>query len=248
MSSAHGCPFHSGGKGISLGEIGGIVRSGDRSRMKKAIDQLAQAIRATPDLEEAKGEALTFIAILTVALLEVGAGKDMHRVQLDAARLLEPISTHEQVVRAALEIAVGLTASICVPIKKPNLEVVDAILAYLNDNLDRELTDEVVAQHFAISVSHFRYLFREVTGKPYSQFVMALRLERAKEMIVSDPFQPINLVWRACGFHAAAHFTRSFTRRFSATPDALRRSSIALQVGSAPETDARTDPMPAGRS
>lgn len=59
-----GCPFHSQTGGIALSEIGGIVRCGDRYRLGKALAQLERSLMLTDDLDEARGEALTFIAMV----------------------------------------------------------------------------------------------------------------------------------------------------------------------------------------
>lgn len=236
MSGAHGCPFHSEGLGVSLGEIAGIVRCRDRSRMKKAIDQLALAIEKTASLDDAKGEALTFIGIVTAAMLENGGGRDMHRVQLLAARSIDRMRSHEEVAEEATRVCMELAAPICQPIAKPAYMVIDHVLEYLNGHLGSDLRDTTVSSKFHLSVSHFRFLFSHVTGQSYSKYVLSLRLERAKEMIVSDPFRPISQISRACGFIAAPHFTRAFQKRFGVGPNELRRNSLATQTHSTGQT------------
>lgn len=239
MSGAHGCPFHSEGHGVSLGEIAGIVRCRDRSRMKRAIDQLVVAIEKTPSLEDAKGEALTFLGIVTAAMLENGGGREMHRVQLEAARLLDALKTNEEIAEEAVRVCMELAAPICQPIVKPAHMVIDHVLEYLTGHLSGDLRDTIVASRFHLSVSHFRFLFSHVTGQSYSKYVLSLRLERAKEMIVSDPFRPISRVSRACGFVAAPHFTRAFHKRFGVGPNELRRNSLATQTHAIGQTVSR---------
>lgn len=216
--------------GVSLSEIAGIVRCGDRVRMQRALDQLVKAVKATPELDEAKGEALTFIAVVTAATLEIGGDRTMHRVQLEAARSLDRMESHQGVADEAVRIATEITSSMFSPLPNPSYVLIERALQLLSERYGDDLNDDVVAAKYGLSTSHFRHLFKEVTGTPFSKYLSNLRLEKAKEMIVEDNFATINEIAIACGFSAASHFTRAFTARFSVSPSALRKGSLAVQV------------------
>jgi AraC-like DNA-binding protein len=226
----HSCPFHSGASGVSLSEIAGIVRCADRTRMQNALDQLVRGVLATQDLDEAKGEALTFIAVVTAATLELGGDRRMHRVQLDAARRLDTLTNHQEVAEVAAAITHEVAAALFAPLPNPSHILVERALGILNDKFMEDIDDDVIAARLGLSTSHFRHLFREVTGTPFSKYLSSLRLEKAKEMIVEDSFISINEVATACGFSAASHFTRAFSARFSVSPTEMRRGSLAVQV------------------
>lgn len=198
--------------------------------MQRAIDQLVRAVNATKDLDEAKGEALTFIAVVTAATLEIGGDRHMHRVQLEAARSLDRMTTHEDVAAEAVRISTDVTSSMFSPLPNPSHVLIERSLEMLSEKFGDDLNDDVVAAKFGLSTSHFRHLFKEVTGTPFSKYLSNLRLERAKEMIVSDNFATINEVAVACGFSAPSHFTRAFTARFAVSPSALRKGSLSVQV------------------
>src|SRR5437588_8494547 len=217
------CPFKIRSGGVALGELGAVVRVGDRVKLRRALDQLEDAVRKTQDLDEAKGEALTFVAVVTAATFEMVATRAMHRVQLHAARTLDKLVDPDDIIsetRCIVEdIAIPLTN-----VASPSAHLVDKALAILNRNFAKNISDSSVADQLGLSTSHFRFLFKEVTGQPFHKYLISLRLERAKKLLLEQNL-PVSEVASAVGFNGLAHFSRAFTQRFSVTPTNLRRTA-----------------------
>ena len=227
-----GCPFHSQTGGVSLSELGGVVRCGDRYRLNQALEQLVKSILRTEELDEARGEALTFIAMVTAATLELGAPRHMHRVQLDAARSLDRAQTHEEIARISTSIVEDVVGRLMDPDLSPSQLLIDRALDYLGRNYHRELNDDLVARELGLSTSHFRHLFKEATGQPFRKYLMSLRLEKARTMLV-EGHAPIGEIAVEVGFTGLAHFSRAFAQRFAATPSSMRRGGMAVSSGGA---------------
>jgi AraC-like DNA-binding protein len=221
-TGAHPCPFHSHGGGVPLNRIAPIVRLGDRVEFARAMLQLEQAISASEDLDEARGQALTFFAAVTAAMLESGGKRELVRELLHAARELESSSTPQEIF-TAIETRIQTQAA---PLFRPNSSpaevAVDRALTYLDRHYAKPLTDASVAREVGLSASHFRFLFRQATGQAFHKYLVALRLERAKEMIESDSVT-VSEVANAVGFGALSHFSRSFTQRFGVSPTNIRK-------------------------
>ncbi|MBI5707823.1 MAG: helix-turn-helix transcriptional regulator [Armatimonadetes bacterium] len=220
---AKGCPFHASGGGVPLSELASIVRVGDRVRLHAAISQLEKAIAATEDLDEARGEALTFIAIVTAATLEMGGSRRMHRVQLEAARKLDSLTDREAIAKEALLIVEDTASSLLPTEEGPNDPIIDRALTLVDRHFAQNLTDTTVAEQLGLSTSHFRFLFRKATGLPFHKYVIGLRLERARQMLVNEDL-PVSEVADAVGFSGLPHFSRAFSQRFSVNPSSLRRA------------------------
>lgn len=219
-----GCPFHSAqGGGIALSEIPGILRLGDRFRLAKARQLLDQSLRQSPDLDEAKGEALTFLAVVTATMLEMGGGREMHRVQLDAARALDRLGSVDELADEVQTWLDEVTGTLAEPRSaQSTARLVDRALALLDRHFARDLSDEEVAKAVGLSTSHFRYLFRQATGQPFNKYLVNLRLEKARAMLVAGDL-PVTAVASAVGFASLSHFSRAFAQRFSVSPANLRR-------------------------
>lgn len=222
-----GCPFHAHTGGVALSELSGIVRCADRVRMAKALEQLESGLLRTTDLDEARGEALTFIAMVTAATLEMGGPRSMHRVQLEAARELDRVDSIEQIVEVSHRYVTKIVADLFDPNLTPTQILIDVALDYIGRNSHRDLTDEAVARELGLSTSHFRHLFREATGQPFRKYLMGVRLERARRLLVEGD-SPIGEIAVEVGFSGVAHFSRAFAQRFQASPSSLRRGGMAV--------------------
>jgi AraC family transcriptional regulator len=73
-----------------------------------------------------------------------------------------------------------------------------------------------------LSRFHFVRTFKQSTGLPPHRFLMARRIERAKELL-AEPGLPIAEVSRRAGFHGVTQLTRAFRRLTGTTPSGFRR-------------------------
>lgn len=219
-----GCPFRPRGGQISLLEVGAIVRLGDRARFEQAVDQLQVGLARTANLDDARGQALTFLAIVTAAMLERGGDRELHRFQLEAARRLEGAKDAGQVADEARALVMEATEGLFTPMTSPNAHLMDRALAILERNYARPLNDATLADQLGLSTSHFRYLFREATGQPFHKYLVSLRLEKARAFLLEEDVS-VSSVAEAVGFSALSHFSRAFTQRFGVSPTAVRRRS-----------------------
>jgi len=218
----HGCPFHSEGEGVPLAKIGAILRLQDRVEFGKAMALLRQSLSGSDELDEARGQALTFMAVVIAALLETGGSRSLLKEQLLAARELESCETGEQVWRAVEPRIERMAAGLLHDSSNPTDHLIDRALALVERNYARQITDAAVAQQLGLSTSHFRHLFRMATGQPFHKYLVAVRLEKAKQMLVEEQ-SPIGSVAKSVGFLGISHFTRAFVQRFSITPSQARR-------------------------
>ncbi|MEP6502655.1 MAG: AraC family transcriptional regulator, partial [Betaproteobacteria bacterium] len=79
-----------------------------------------------------------------------------------------------------------------------------------------------VAQACQLSRSYFTHAFRQTTGQTPHQWVLAQRVQRAREMLVSSPLTLAEIA-TACGFADQSHFTRVFSRATGLPPAQWRR-------------------------
>ena len=85
-----------------------------------------------------------------------------------------------------------------------------------------ELSDDDVANQVGMSTSHFRFLFKQAVGKPFHQYLIATRLEKAKMMLESGEAS-VSEVANAVGFAGLASFSRAFGQRFGMSPSEFKK-------------------------
>ncbi len=222
--TASGCPFHSGGGGVSLADLPGIMRVGDRVRFGKAIEQLEQALLHAGDLDEARGEALTFIAVVTASMLEMGGSRSMHRVQLQSARLLDELTELSDIAREAKRIVEDVASATMSEPASEGDKLMDRAITLIHRNYSKDLNDETVAEQLGLSRSHFRFLFKNATHQPFHKYLTAVRLEEAKKLLLEAEL-PVTKVAMSVGFASLSHFSRAFAQRFGVSPTNLRRTT-----------------------
>ena len=221
----NGCPFKPGSTQMSLLEVGAAVRLGDRQRVDQALGQLHEALSMKgQSLDDVKGEALTFIAVVTAAMLDLDGSRHMHRVQLDAARALDSFNTQEDVAEQTRHIIEEvLLNNIPMANPLPNERLMAKAQRLIELNYAERISDEWVAKHVGMSTSHFRHLFKVSTGMPFNKYLMSVRLEKARQLLLEQDMH-VSEVATAVGYSGLAHFSRAFSQRFSVSPNQLRQA------------------------
>jgi AraC family transcriptional regulator len=97
-----------------------------------------------------------------------------------------------------------------------------AVVAYVEDHLDANLTLEELAAVAHRSPYHFARQFRAATGLPPHQFVIARRVERARQLLQEDGDLPLAQVALRAGFSDQSQFSRHFKRLVGVTPGRFR--------------------------
>ncbi|WP_315834719.1 AraC family transcriptional regulator [Bradyrhizobium prioriisuperbiae] len=94
---------------------------------------------------------------------------------------------------------------------------------FVETNLDTDIRLDMLAGLCGRSTEYFVRLFKATTGVSPYQYVLAMRIERAK-LLLRDEVQSIADVALACGFSHQEHLTRMFRRFTGVTPGRYRRS------------------------
>ncbi|MCW5942997.1 MAG: helix-turn-helix transcriptional regulator [Fimbriimonadaceae bacterium] len=215
------CPFRGHAGRVSLADVASAVRIGDRVMLARAVDQMETGVREANDLDEARGQCLTFLAMVTAGLLEMGGTRDTHRLLLEAAREFESLQDPALLAERTRELVEEATVNLLQAPDSATDRLIDRALAILERNFAKRLSDEELAAQLGLSTSHFRYLFKAATGKPFHKYLVGLRLERAREMLMTQAM-PVSEVAGAVGFTGLAHFSRAFSQRFKVAPSAVR--------------------------
>jgi len=96
------------------------------------------------------------------------------------------------------------------------------IKALMQSELGRNLSLRRLATECGLSVRHFTRCFRLSTGMSPHRYLLKVRLERARQLLL-DPALPLHDVAIVCGFSDQSHFTRVFRGTERIGPGAWRR-------------------------
>lgn len=108
-------------------------------------------------------------------------------------------------------------------LKPPNGRF-SALLTWVREHLDKPLTVEMLAEQVGLSSRHFTRIFAAETGSTPSKAIERLRLEVARERVLSSG-ELIERVAVTTGFRDPERMRRAFLRAFGQSPQTLRRAS-----------------------
>ncbi|WP_434604710.1 AraC family transcriptional regulator [Pseudomonas sp. Z4-7] len=101
----------------------------------------------------------------------------------------------------------------------------DAVLAYIDANLEDDLSVRTLSHVANFSAFHFHRQFTAFMGVPVSRYVQLMRLRRAAHRLVAVADYSVLDAALDAGFRSPEAFSRAFSRAFGAAPSAFRKNA-----------------------
>lgn len=96
-------------------------------------------------------------------------------------------------------------------------QLISQAIGHLRDHFDEPLKMENIARRFGMSVSGFHHQFKSVTAMSPLQFQKQLRLQEARQLMISEDLDAASAGFRV-GYDNPAHFSREYKKLFGAPP------------------------------
>jgi len=100
-------------------------------------------------------------------------------------------------------------------------EIIGRARILLTESIDKRIAMEDIAEHLGLGYSLFRNLFKQVTGMAPCQYLIQLRIEKAKELLCL-PDRSIKQIAALTGFTSAYYFARLFKEKTGLSPSHYR--------------------------
>lgn len=112
------------------------------------------------------------------------------------------------------------------PLRAEKPELLDRVMAYIEQHLSEKITLGDIARQFYVSESTISHVFRQKLGVSFYRCVTQRRLISAKTLI--EQGQPLEAVSRAVGFTDYSTFYRAFKQEYGISPRQyfIRQSAI----------------------
>ena len=89
------------------------------------------------------------------------------------------------------------------------------------------LSLESVASRYHFNVSYFSTMFKNRTGKSFSDYLIEVRMKRAKELLAGREMK-IYEIAACCGYRDTKYFARVFKKHAGMSPENFRHLSVPL--------------------
>jgi AraC family transcriptional regulator len=115
----------------------------------------------------------------------------------------------------------------------------------MQDHIGDQLTVDDLARAALFSKFHFTRIFQRVTGVSPGRFLSALRLQKAKELLISTPMKVADISVTV-GYNSVGTFSSRFSRSVGMSPTTYRRhAGYAIDIN--PDTESRPSRVSNGR-
>lgn len=101
----------------------------------------------------------------------------------------------------------------------------DLPISYLRQNLTKKIQVEEVARFAGMSVSALESKFRKLTNESVYNFLIRLRMEKAKKLL-TETVCPITEIAPRCGYDNLFYFCNAFKKLTGLSPTAYRRANL----------------------
>lgn len=105
-------------------------------------------------------------------------------------------------------------------------------IKYMEKNYsNHDISNDLLASLCNISEVHFRKLFKENFDKSPKQYILDMRIQKAKQLL-SDGMFKISAISRECGFSDQYHFSRIFKQKTGMTPTEYYKKNQIIEHSS----------------
>jgi AraC-like DNA-binding protein len=102
-----------------------------------------------------------------------------------------------------------------------NSRRIEAVMAYLNKNFERDISLSETARLVSMSEVAFSRFFKVRTGKTFVDTLNEIRLGHASRLLI-DTTQSVSEIAYSCGFNNMSNFNRIFKKKKQCTPKEFR--------------------------
>lgn len=200
------------------------IRQGNGAEVEALVrDALRRVVEENLSLEAA--ECICFDLVNTILKTLMELDMEIH----DAlGGKLEKLSVSEfETIEELEDLAIDICRTVCAEIRNrkesKNMMLLDRMKRYIHDHYAEEsLHLERIAAHFGLSASYATRFFKDQTGIPLMRYVDQLRMERAKQLLLTTDLHLKEIVGEI-GYLDPNHFIRKFKKYEGVTPIHYRR-------------------------
>lgn len=113
--------------------------------------------------------------------------------------------------------------------EEENTKKLQLILQYLKENYAYNITIQNVANACGIPYYQFSTLFKRITNKKFSDYLLEMRLNYAKTKLMQCD-ESISNIAMDCGFEYVSYFIQKFKEKHGVTPKEYRKKNYSFGI------------------
>ncbi len=97
-----------------------------------------------------------------------------------------------------------------------------AVAGYIHAHYTKDLSLDMLSEHFRISASYLSHKFKQVTGFSVTDYIQMTRIRNVQALLINTNI-PITEVVFSCGFNCFSQFNRVFRKHVGMAPSSYRK-------------------------
>lgn len=103
---------------------------------------------------------------------------------------------------------------------------VNKIITYLNENYESKISLDQIAHNMYLSPVYISKIFKEETGESPINYLIKIRLEKAKEILLTSDSGSIKSIANSVGYEDVYHFSKLFKKYYGISPLYYKKTAI----------------------
>ena len=104
---------------------------------------------------------------------------------------------------------------------------IDAVIEYIQNHFCEDISVTQMSAQFDLSPNYLSSLLKKKLGMSFVDYLSALRIARAKELLVSSDLS-VREIGESVGYYSQSYFTKFFIKRESCTPGEYRKRNSVI--------------------
>lgn len=103
--------------------------------------------------------------------------------------------------------------------------VVEKIIEYFETHYQEKISLDQIANNMYLSPFYISKIFKSETGETPIRHLIDIRLEKARELLLTGEYESIKEVAAKVGYEDAYHFSKLFKKRYGLSPSRIKNSN-----------------------
>ncbi|WOO35975.1 MULTISPECIES: AraC family transcriptional regulator [Clostridia] len=112
---------------------------------------------------------------------------------------------------------------------------VKKIINYLNENYETKISLDQIAHNMYLSPVYISKIFKEETGESPINYLIKIRLEKARDILLSSEGESIKSIANRVGYEDVYHFSKLFKKYYGISPLYYKRYAMEKLRGESEE-------------
>lgn len=209
-------------------ELRAKVRNGEAKPAHKILDQILIDIieKRYGNMDTVKTRIVELVVMISRAAIDGGADSNdvlelnshFYREILESTHPAELCHWSKTMLDKFLNCVLGTK-------NQKNLQAVQKAADYINQNSEKKITIDEVAQIVYLSPCYLSRIFKQNLGCTLMEYLTQIRVEKAK-MMLRNPKYNITQVAEESGFEDPGYFTRVFKKIEGITPSRYKQNAL----------------------